>query len=136
VSDVVASGLIVDLDGEERLVGARCERCATHAFPLQATCPRCGAPMSAVALAAAGTLWSWTVQRLEPKPPYRGPHPFEPFAVGYVDLGVVRVESRLEGKPLSEWQIGDPVRLAAGPANEAGEIWSYRFVSGAGRGPE
>jgi uncharacterized OB-fold protein len=38
-----------------------------------------------------------------------------PFAVGYVDLGVIRVESRLAGKALTDWQIGDPVRLVVGP---------------------
>jgi len=129
MSELAARGLIADVDGEERLVGGCCTKCATHTFPVQATCPRCGADMDSVALAAKGTVWSWTVQRLEPKPPYRGPVPFEPFALGYVDLGVVRVESRLEGKPESSWQIGDAVHLAPGPPNDAGDVWSYRFVS-------
>ena len=37
---------------------------------------------------AKARLWSWTVQRFRPKsPPYAGPVAFEPYAVGYVDLG-------------------------------------------------
>ena len=68
------------------------------------------------------------MQRIRPKPPYEGPDDFEPFAVGYVDLGPVRVESRLEGKPVDEWRIGEPVQLAAGAAGADGQVWSYRFV--------
>ncbi len=50
-----------------------------------------------VPLARAGTLWSWTVQRFEPKrPPYRGPVPFVPYMIGYVELpGELIVETRL-----------------------------------------
>jgi len=50
------------------------------------------------ALPRQGTLWSWTVQRFRPKsPPYAGPEAFQPYAVGYVDLGEVIVEARLIG---------------------------------------
>ncbi len=71
--------------------------------------------MFEAALPATGTVWSSTVQRIRPKPPYEGPDDFEPFAVGYVDLGPVRVESRLDGRPVDEWRIGEPVRLPPGP---------------------
>ena len=84
--------------------------------------------MYEVALPATGSVWSCTVQRIRPKPPYEGPADFEPFAVGYVDLGPVRVESRLEGKPVDEWRIGESVQLAAGPAGADGQVWSFRFV--------
>jgi uncharacterized OB-fold protein len=85
--------------------------------------------MSATELPAAGTVWSWTVQRIRPKPPYDGPDEFEPFAVGYVDLGPLRVEARLEGKPVADWRIGDSVHLVAGAPDEHGDVWSYRFVA-------
>jgi uncharacterized OB-fold protein len=120
-------GPVTVADGEVRLVGARCDSCTTHAFPLQANCPRCGRSMSAIHLPAIGTVWSWTVQRVRPKPPFEGPDEFEPFAVGYVDVGPVRVEARLEGKPVGEWRIGDTVRLVAGAADANGDVWSYRF---------
>ena len=126
---LVTKGLVTLVDGEARLVGACCGTCATHTFPVQATCPRCGDSMSEVALPASGTVWSWTVQRIRPKPPYTGPEPFEPFAVGYVDLGPLRVESRLEGKGPDAWQIGEAVRFVAGPPDDDGAVLSYRFVS-------
>ena len=98
------------VDGHTRLLGARCT-CGTHTFPAQLRCPRCGGDMAETPLPDHGTVWTWTVQRIAPKPPYRGPDPFEPFAVGYVDLGVVKVETPLTGKPADTWQIGDTVRL-------------------------
>lgn len=126
---IEAHGLTTTVDGEPRLVGVQCDVCATHAFPVQATCPRCGSTMSTVALPAAGTVWSWTVQRIRPKEPYVGPDDYDPFVVGYVDLGPVRVETRLEGTAADEWQIGQPVRLRAGEPDPDGNVWRYRFVS-------
>ena len=122
------TGLITSIDGEDCLVGARCETCGTHVFPAQSSCPKCGAAMVDTALPATGTVWSATVQRIEPKPPYIGPEVFEPFAVAYVDLGPVRVESRLDGKPCDEWRIGDAVRLTPGDPDDQGAVWTYRFT--------
>ncbi len=120
-------GLVATVDGADCLIGSRCTECDTHTFPVQLACPRCGAATSEVALPTEGTLWSWTVQRLQPKPPYRGPDEFEPFAVGYVDLGPLRVETRLVGKPIDSWQIGEPVQLSVGEPDTEGNIWTYRF---------
>ncbi len=114
------------VDGEARLLGAKCA-CGTHTFPVQLRCPRCGNEMTPTPLPARGVLWTWTVQRIAPKPPYRGPVPFEPFAVGYVDLGVVKVESTLRGRPADRWSIGEPVRLVVGNADETGAIRSFSF---------
>lgn len=67
-----------------------------------------------IALPRRGTLWSWTVQRFPPKsPPYAGAEPFQPYAVGYVDLGEVIVEARLTGAPLDAYRIGQPMVLVA-----------------------
>ena len=113
-----------------RLVGARCDACGTHAFPIQRGCPRCGADTSDVALPSEGTIWSWTVQRIRPKPPFQGPDEFEPFAVGYVDLGPVRVETRLAGKSADAWTIGEPVHLVIGAADQDGNHWTFWFEGG------
>jgi uncharacterized OB-fold protein len=126
-STIDLRGLVTFIEGEAHLVGARCTTCGTHTFPPQPACPRCGAGTEPVALPDRGTVWTWTVQRTRPKPPYTGPDEFEPFAVGYVDLGPVRVESRLDGRPVAAWQIGDPVRLVAGSPDGDGNVWAYRF---------
>jgi uncharacterized OB-fold protein len=126
--DIERRGLVAIVDGEPRLVGVRCTACGTHAFPLQAACPRCGSPTEQVVLPARGAVWSCTVQHVPPKPPYAGPDPFEPFAVAYVDVGPLKVESRLDGKDADAWRIGEPVRLASGEPDVDGDVWSYRFV--------
>ncbi len=125
---IESRGLVAFVEGEVRLVGVRCTVCATHAFPRQAACPRCGSPTEPVTLPARGAVWSWTIQHIQPKPPYRGPEPFEPFAVGYVDLGPLRVETQLAGRAAGAWQIGDAVHLVAGPADDDGDIWSFEFA--------
>lgn len=121
-------GLVAFTDGEAHLVAVRCSACTTCAFPPQLACPRCGAPTELLTLPDRGELWSWTIQHIQPKPPYRGPEPFEPFAVGYVDVGPVRVESRLAGRAPDAWRIGDAVRLVTGAPDDAGAVWTYEFV--------
>jgi uncharacterized OB-fold protein len=121
-------GLVAFTEGEPHLVGVRCTTCGTHAFPVQLACPRCGAPTEPVTLPDHGALWSSTIQHIQPKPPYQGPDPFEPFAVGYVDLGPIRVETRLAGRAPDAWQIGDGVQLVPGPPDADGNVWSYEFV--------
>jgi len=118
---------VATVDGVPRLIGARCSSCGTHTFPQQGACPRCGSSTEAAPLPLEGSLWSWTVQRIEPKPPYRGPVAYEPFAVGYVDLGVVRVESTLGGRAVDAWSIGDPVHLVVDEVDTDGVAWSFRF---------
>lgn len=127
-STVEAHGLVASKGGRDFLVGARCSTCDTHTFPAQAACPRCGAEMSLVTLPEAGTLWSWTVQRIRPKPPYAGPDEYEPYAVGYIDLGPLKIEGLLDGRDPESWEIGTPVRLQPGPADGDGNVWTYRIV--------
>jgi uncharacterized OB-fold protein len=127
-STIDRRGLVAEIGGEPHLVGVRCPACGAHAFPVQAACPRCGTATEPVALPSHGTLWSWTVQRTRPKPPYAGPEEFEPFAVGYVDLGPLRVETRLQGRAPDAWRIDEPVRLVPGDPDASGDRWTYRFA--------
>jgi uncharacterized OB-fold protein len=95
---------------EPQLIGARCGACGIVTFPAQDSCPRCAATeMHEHLLARRGRLWAWTTQSFPPpSPPYSGPTgaDFEPFGVGYVDLGDVKVEARLT--------VHDPEVLAHG----------------------
>lgn len=123
---------IATIDGQPRLLGGRCTVCGTHTFPRQGACPKCGAITDAAPLPLTGTLWSWTVQRIEPKPPYRSsPGAFEPFAVGYVDLGPVRVESILRGRAVDSWNFDDAVSLfvSADDLDEQGHATTFAFTA-------
>ena len=117
-------GLVTIIDGAPHLLGTRCRACATDTFPSQASCPRCGAvAIDAVALPTQGIVWTWTVQRFAPKPPFRAPKVFEPFALAYVDLGTIRVEARLAGRAVDAWKIGDAVKLVVGPLDASDPGW-------------
>lgn len=101
-----------------RLAGGRCAACGTTTFPHQAGCPRCGGDtMVRIALPATGSLWSFTVQYFRPKSPFRCVEPFEPFGVGYVDLGDVCVEARLT--------VSDPDKLELGMQMELVTMTAY-----------
>jgi uncharacterized OB-fold protein len=99
-----------------QLIGARCPSCEAMTFPQQASCPRCGAGMERHLLGRRGTLWTFTVQSFEPKAPYDGPTPFEPYGVGYVELpGELLVESRLTEADPDRLEIGAEVELVIEP---------------------
>ncbi|WP_322754509.1 Zn-ribbon domain-containing OB-fold protein [Frankia sp. Cas3] len=112
-----------------RLAGATCGRCGTTIFPVGPSCPRCsaaGSDISVVTLPETGTIWTLTVQGFEPKPPYHAPPDgFAPYAVGYVDLGGVLVESLLVGDP-AMLDIGLRVWLTLVPIGATGEV-TYAF---------
>jgi uncharacterized protein len=117
-----------------RLAGSRCQSCGCVVFPVQEGCPRDGGEMTVVELPAAGTLWTWTVQAFEPKAPYRPPAGgFAPYAVGYVDLGDVIVEGRLE-VPADQLAIGMPLQLTSLPLwdDDGATVISYAFASTGG----
>jgi uncharacterized OB-fold protein len=126
----VEASLFASLD-PPRLAGSRCASCATVTFPAQSACPKCAADqMVPVELADRGTLWTWTVQAFEPKAPYRPPvSGFQPFGVGYVDLGEVIVEARLAGDPAA-LEIGMPMRLTLLPlwdGEDGSTVVTYAF---------
>lgn len=108
----VVDQVLVDDDGP-RLVGAQCSTCETTTFPAPSGCPRCtSTTLERVLLPTTGRLWTWTVQGFRPKAPYRGPEPFEPYGVGYVEFpGQCIVEGRLTTTDLDQLVIGRPMRL-------------------------
>lgn len=72
------------------LLGSRCERCATFAFPkATAFCanPACtSTEFAEVPLSRTGTVWSYTINHYQPPEPYVSPEPFEPYGVVAVEL--------------------------------------------------
>jgi uncharacterized protein len=134
----VADGLFVEVGGEVRLVGSRCDDCDVVTFPRQASCPRCTSlHVRERLLARSGTLWSWTIQCFPPKaPPYAvdGPDAFEPYGVGYIELpGEVRVEARLTVADPQQLQIGMPMELTliTSPGAVPDAVVTYAFAPAA-----
>lgn len=132
---LVDESLFVPDAAQPTLRGAACDRCNTTTFPYQESCPRCGGTsMAVVPLPRAGTLWSFTVQNFEPKPPYRRPENFEPYGVGYVDLGPVIVEARLRENDVEQLSLDLPVELVLVPAfvdDDGTQVVTFGFAPAA-----
>jgi uncharacterized OB-fold protein len=119
------------------LAGSECTDCGTTTFPVQADCPQCARrTMRDVELPAEGVLWTWTLQAFEPKPPYVAPADgFRPFPVGYVDLGTVMVEARLDADP-ADLGVGTPMRLVPFDVLTSSQdrLLGYAFAPATGAG--
>ena len=106
--------LLEEVSGEARLVAGRCASCSNLSFPLRDHCPACGGAVERELLPSHGTLWTWTTQGFEPKPPYVADGEFEPYAVGYVEFsGLLRVEGRLSEADPERLEIGMRMRVVA-----------------------
>jgi uncharacterized OB-fold protein len=114
---------------DPRLIGGRHRASGQLSFPS----PRDTGAFEPVELPAAGTLWSFTVQRHAPKTPYRGSTPFVPFALGYVELpDALIVESPLVGIEFEALRIGLPVELTSFPLyhdEEGTEVLMFAFTT-------
>jgi uncharacterized protein len=113
---------------ELRLIAGRHRETGRVVFPL----PADSAAFERIGLPDRGVLWSYTVQRFEPKsPPYHATGPFEPFAVGYVELaGTLIVESRLTGVRFDELRVGLPMQITTIPLRtdaDGGVILMFAF---------
>ena len=106
------------LDDEPRLLGRRCTTCGTYVFPpVGFACPNpacAGTEFDTVELSRTGTVWSWTVNRSQPPPPYVAPtDPFEPFAIAAVELSDEKlvVMAQVAGSADEPLQVGQQVEL-------------------------
>lgn len=119
----VAPGLWTD-EAEPRLIGARRAN-GEIIFPVPEG--DAAALVEPVPLSRRGTLWSWTTQGFEPKEPYSGPQPFQPFLVGYVELpGEVIVETRIVDAAPADLVIGMPMEFVVVPFDDARSIYAFR----------
>lgn len=128
----IDDGLFTWPSSDPRLIGGRCRDCGTVTFPRQASCPRCtGREVDDHLLARRGALWTFTVQGFQPKAPYLGPEPFEPYGVGYVELGgEVMVEARLTENDPGRLAIGAPMELVVVPFrhdDDGNEVVTFAF---------
>ena len=111
-----------------RLIGGRHRATGRMVFPL----PQDNADYDRVELPPRGKLWSYTVQRFPPKsPPYRGGEPFQPFALGYVELpGALIVESRLTEVEFGALRLNLPLELTTSALytdTDGTEVLTYAF---------
>lgn len=119
------------------LLGSRCRRCETYAFPRQTSfCrnPACdGTEFEEVALSRRGTLWSFTNNCYAPPPPYVARDPFEPYAIAAVELGrekMVVLGQVVPGVGVSDLKAGMEMELVVDTLYEDDEteytVWKWK----------
>jgi uncharacterized OB-fold protein len=129
----VADHLFTWPAAEPQLIGSRCTACGMVTFPEQSSCPRCASTdMAEHLLARRGRLWAWTTQDFPPpSPPFAGASgkAFVPFGVGYVDLGDVKVETRLTESDPAQLEIGMEMELVVVPfrVDDDNEVVTFAF---------
>ena len=132
----LAENLFTWPDDEPHLLGGQCLGCGVINFPVQSACPGCSSSdIKQIELKNRGTLWTWTTQEYPPKsPPFKGvdaENPFQPFAVGYIELAEqVRVESRLTICDPEKLKIGMEMELVIVPFvkdKEGNEMMMFAF---------
>lgn len=133
IASPVAPNLFVGCNGSTRLLVARSRMNGSYRFPRPAGAE--AALYDTVELGPEGRLWSFTVQRFRPKPPFNGrgtERDFKPFAVGYVEFpDALIIEGRIVGDDFATLKIGQRMLLTteAYRDDEAGEpVLTYAFA--------
>ncbi len=115
----VIDGLFEDTNDGPRLLGSRCASCDVPYFPKSALCHNPGCTNSAMEDASFGphgTIWSYSIQNYPPPPPARFDEPYEPYALGVVDLtDGLRVVGRMAVDDHGDLEVGGRVELVLGP---------------------
>jgi uncharacterized OB-fold protein len=130
----VVNGIFADLPEGARLIGSRCATCETPYFPRSPVChnPECTeSKIEDAMFGPIGTLWSLAVQDYPPPPPARFDKPYEPYAMGVVDLDDgLRVLGRLTSNDPATAKVGARVELVIDTLchdEEGNEIVSWKF---------
>jgi uncharacterized protein len=100
------------------LLGSRCARCGTFAFPAEtSSCrnPDCASTsFETVELSRRGRIWSYTDARYQPPPPYVAADPYVPFCLAAVELAaekLVVMGQVVGGVTVDDLAVGDEVEL-------------------------
>ena len=120
-----------------RLRGMRCRNCGQAFLGDHATCEQCmGESFEEIVYSKQGKLWSYTVLRHRPPGDYKGPDPYEPFAVGWVSLPEkLMVLSPLADCALDQIEVGMDVELIIHVLykdEEGNDVLAYKFKPSVG----
>jgi hypothetical protein len=142
----VIEGLFAELPEGPRLLGSRCAHCATPYFPKSPAChnPDCDesrkeSRMEDASFGPHGVLYSCAVQNYPPPPPAKYDEPYQPYAIGMIDLAEgLRVLGRIATDDFASLRGGMPVELIVGHLHRDAEgndvvTWQFKPAAGAGR---
>ena len=128
----IKEGLFEWVADGPRLIGSRCRECGEVTFPMNKFCPQCCRETTEnIPFGRRGVLYSFTIQRFRPPPPFRGPEAFVPYGVGMIELPEgLRVTSVLEESDPDKLRVGMEMELVITKFfedDEGNEVLSYKF---------
>jgi hypothetical protein len=130
----VAEGFFAETADGPRLLGSRCASCNACYFPRSSICrnPDCeDSAIQDVELGPRGTLWSCALQNYPPPPPARYEEPYQPYAIGVVDLDEgLRVVGRMSVDDPMTLKVGSDVELTIEPIwrdDEGRDVMTWKF---------
>lgn len=130
----VIQGMFEQTANGARLCGSKCSTCGSPYFPRTAAChnPACDeSRVEDAAFGPRGKLWSFAVQYYAPPAPVKYDEPFQPFAMGAVDLPEgLRVLGRIAVDDLKKVKIGMDVELVIDPLctdKDGNKVVSWKF---------
>ncbi len=130
----VAEGLFAETANGPRLLGSKCASCDTPYFPKAAIChnPNCNdSKLEDAEFGPHGKLWSFTVQVYPPPPPAKYDEPFEPYALGLVDMTEgLRVLAKVSTDDFTSVKVGANVELVIEKLYtnaEGNEVTTFKF---------
>ena len=96
------------------LMGTRCLNCGEVFLGAVPACENCQSEqLESIALSRKGKLYSYTVNWNKPGGDYKGPEPFQPFAVGLVELPEgIRIVSEIADVDFNNLKINMNVLLS------------------------
>ena len=110
----VIEGLFTWPSADPRLIGTRCLSCNSYFFPRKQSCgnPKCKEKkIEDTLLSTEGKLWTYTVMRYPPVPPFRSDRE-PPYPVGVVELPEgIRVLGLLTGCEPEELEAGMDMKM-------------------------
>ena len=130
----IAEGLVGETAAGQRLLGSKCANCATPYFPREAIChnPDCNdSKLEDAEFGPHGKIWSYTVQYYPPPPPAKYDEPFEPYALGLIDLPEgLRVLAKVSADDPESVTVGADVELVIEKLYtnpEGNEVTTFKF---------
>jgi uncharacterized protein len=135
-SKPVIPGLFTWPSDNPQLIGTKCHSCNSYYFPVKKSCnnPDCQEKkIEDVLLSTRGKLWSFSVLRYPPSPPFKTDKK-PPFPIGLVELPEgIRVLGLLSGCKYEDLKIGMEMKLVIEPlyTDETGQqmvTWMFAPV--------
>ena len=117
---------------EVRLAGNKCRSCGAVMLGERVGCKNCGGTnLENITFGRRGKVYTFSIARYKPLPPFKAPDPYVPFPVAWVELPEgIRILTALTECDIDKVEIGMEVELVVDKLyedDEGRDVIAYRF---------